>query len=337
MDSAFWRRDAALVKLPSAWVGCGSYTTDDLSFMLNRPIISATIRAKDRDTRDSLQSMLTDLVRRLRDIWITASASEHQLILGAMSESDLEAVSRILRAGRFNVDIGDPRVVYVETIRENAEAEGKYIRQTGGQGNYAHLKLRLEPQEWGSGYLFVNEVNDDVIPTNYRTAIHAAIEDARLSGILAGREMVDFKAVLYGGSHHETDSNEAAFNIAASTAFKEAARKANPVLIEPMMALEVTTSQDYVDLILRDLSRRRSQIQIAEHGLIRAIAPLAELLGYEKDLQAMSDQLAECTMRFSHYAELADGEQPGDETGITANKPTGPKPKHGSIANPQPE
>lgn len=160
----------------------------------------------------------------------------------------------------------------------------------------------------------------------------------RLNGFLAGHEMVDFKATLYGGSYHDTDSNEAAFKIAASAAFKEAAGKASPVLLEPMMALEVTTSQDYVDMIVRDIRQRRGKIQSAEHGVIRAIVPLAETLGYAKDLESETNEMAGCFMRFAHYVELPAGEQPGScQEGITPHKPSGPKPKHGSIANPQPE
>lgn len=301
--------------------------------MQNRPIISATIRAKDRDTLDSLQHALADLAHLSGGEWSTASADEHELILGAMSESSLEAVCRILRALRLNLDIGAPKVIYVETIRENAEAQVKYIRQTGGQGNYAHLKLRLEPQERGSGYKFVDEIEGDVIPANYRNVIREGIEKSRRDGFLAGHELVDFKATLYDGSYHDTDSNDAAFRIAASLAFKEAAGKASPVLLEPMMELEVTTSQDYVDMIVRNIRRRRGQIQTAEHGLIRAIAPLAETLGYAKDLESQTNGLAGCFMRFAHYAEVPDGEQPRDNgTGIPVTNPKGPSPKEGSTA-----
>lgn len=299
--------------------------------MQSRPIISATIRARDNDAGNSLRYVLTDIARRRGDIWITPGTDANQLVLGAMSESDLGAVCRILRAPKLNADIGDPKVIYVETIREDAEAESKYIRQTGGQGNYAHLKLRLEPKERGSGYLFVDDIKGGVIRTNYIAAIQAGIEQARRTGVLAGYEMVDFKAILYDGNYHDTDSNDAAFKIAASTAFKEAAQKANPILLEPSMALEVTTSQDYVDMIMRDLRQRRGEIQTAEHGLIRAIAPLAELLGYAKELELRTNGLAGCFMRFAHYADRPDGEQSGsDEAGIPVNNPKAPKPKYGS-------
>jgi elongation factor G len=301
--------------------------------MQTRPIISAAIRAKDKDTRDSLQHVLTDLAQRLGNISIIAGTNENQIILGAMGERDLKAVCRILRAGRLKVDIGEPRVIYLETIRNQAEGAGKYIKQTEGRGNYGHVKLRLEPLERGHGYQFIDEIRDGVIPTNYIQAIQGGIEEARLKGLLAGNEIVDFKATLYDGSYHDMDSNEMAFKIAASSAFKEAALSAGPIVLEPMMSLEVTTSQDYVDVIVRDLRLRRGQIQTAEHGLIHAIVPLAEMLGYAKDLESSTNGLAECLIRFAHYSKLPDGEQPGnDEAGITANKPSGPKPKHSSAA-----
>src|SRR6266566_2697636 len=210
-----------------------------------------------------------------------------QTIISGMGELHLEIiVDRMMREFSVEANVGKPQVAYRETIRKHAEAEGKYIRQTGGRGQYGHVKIRLEPQQPGAGYEFVNDI---------------------VGGVLAGYEMVDVKAILYDGSYHEVDSNEMAFKIAGSMAFKEAARKASPVLLEPVMAVEVVTPEDYAGVIMGDLSSRRGRIEGMEHRagsqVIKAIVPLAEMFGYATHMRSSTQGRAEYSMHFARYEE----------------------------------
>ena len=249
-----------------------------------------------------------------------------------MGPSELNRVCILIRDGyRIAVEIGEPSVIYLETIRRHSVAEGKYIRQTGGLGNYGHVKIQMEPTEEGKGIEFTNRVQDGQIPTRYIPSIESGIREALQGGVLAGYKIVDTKVTLFDGSYHSEDSNEMAFRIAASMAFKDAARKANPVILEPVMAVEVLVPAKYVDAVIDDLSRRRGRIESIDAETlaqtIRAKAPLAEMLYYSAQLDALTDGWGQGTMEFVRYEVASRPDQAdGDEAGVTAKRPSGPKP-----------
>jgi elongation factor G len=257
--------------------------------------------------------------------------TDGETVISGMGELHLESIcDRISREYKIQLDVGEPKVIYLETIRKHAEAEGKYIRQVGGRGQYAHLKLRLEPREPGSGYEFVDEIKDGAVPSEFVERVDLGIQEAMKGGVLAGHEMVDVRAVLYDGSYHVGDSNEMAFRIAGSMAFKEAARKASPVVLEPVMSVEVTTPEDFAGAIVGDLSRRRGWIERMEHRagsqVIRAIVPLATMIGYAPHMRSITQGRVSYSMNFARYEEVPRGyESGGDEAGVTANKPKRPQ------------
>jgi elongation factor G len=220
-------------------------------------------------------------------------------------------------------------VIYLETIRKQAEAEGKYIRQTS-RGQYAHVKVRLEPLEPGSDYQFADEIVGGTVPKEYIKPIDQGMQEAMEGGVLAGYPMVDIKATLYDGGYHDVDSNEMAFKIAGSMAFKEAARKASPVILEPVMAVEVVTPEDSAGTIMGDLSSRRGRIEGMEHRagsqVIKAIVPLAEIFGYAIHMRSITQGRASYSMQFDRYEVVPRRGEPGwDEAGVTANRPKSPK------------
>jgi elongation factor G len=225
-----------------------------------------------------------------------------------MGELHLEIiVDRMMREYKVEANVGKPQVAYRETIRKQAEGEGKYIRQTGGSGNYGHAKIRLEPNEPGKGYEFINDIKGGVIPKEFIKPIDMGIREALLGGVLAGYEMVDVKASLYDGSYHDVDSNEMAFKIAGSMAFKEAARKASPVLLEPVMSVEVTVPEDYMGTIIGDLNSRRGRIEGMEARVgvqvIKAMVPLSTMFGYATHMRSSTQGRANYSMEFSRYEE----------------------------------
>jgi elongation factor G len=211
------------------------------------------------------------------------------------------------REHKVEANVGEPKVAFRETIRKTAEAEGKYIRQTGGSGNYGHVKIRLEPNEPGKGFEFINEITGGVVPKEYIKPTEQGIREALHNGVLAGYEMVDFKAVLYDGSYHDVDSNEMAFKIAGSMAYKEAAKKASPVLLEPMMAVEVTVPEEHMGTIIGDINSRRGRIEGMEHSggsqVIKAMVPLKEMFGYVNDIRSSTQGRASYSMQFARYEE----------------------------------
>jgi len=205
-------------------------------------------------------------------------------------------------------NVGAPQVSYRETIRAKVEQEGKFVRQSGGRGQYGHVYLRLEPQEPGTGYEFANEIVGGVVPKEYIPAVDKGVQEAMTSGVLAGFPMVDIKVALYDGSYHEVDSSEMAFKIAGSICFKEAARKAKPVLLEPIMKVEVVTPEDFMGDVMGDLNSRRGMIQGMEEApagkIIRAEVPLAEMFGYATDLRSATQGRATYSMEFAKYNEV---------------------------------
>jgi elongation factor G len=230
-----------------------------------------------------------------------------------MGELHLEIiVDRMMREFNVQANVGKPQVAYRETIRKHSEAEGKYIRQTGGSGQYGHVKIRIEPNEPGKGYEFVNEVVGGTVPKEYIKPVEQGIREAMEGGILAGYAMVDVKATLYDGSYHEVDSNEMAFKIAASMAFKEAARKASPVLLEPVMSVEVVVPEEFMGTIIGDLNSRRGRIEGIEHRagsqVIKSMVPLSEMFGYATNMRSSTQGRATYSMHFSRYEEVPRSE-----------------------------
>jgi len=231
-----------------------------------------------------------------------------QTIISGMGELHLEIiVDRMMREYKVEANVGKPQVAYRETIRSNSEAEGKYIRQTGGSGNYGHAKIRISPNEPGKGYEFINDIKGGTIPKEYIKPIDQGIQDAMQRGVLAGYEMVDIKVSLYDGSYHDVDSNEMAFKIAGSMAFKEAAKKAKPVLLEPVMAVEVTVPEEYMGTIIGDLNSRRGRIEgmemVGTTQAIRATVPLSTMFGYATHMRSSTQGRANYSMQFKQYEE----------------------------------
>ena len=273
------------------------------------PVISVAVEPKTKADQEKMGMALSKLAQEDPTFKVHTDPDSGQTIISGMGELHLEIiVDRMMREYKVEANVGKPQVAYRETIRRKAEAEGKYIRQTGGRGQYGHAKIRIEPNEAGKGYEFVNDVVGGSVPKEFIKPIDQGIKEAMEGGILAGYEMVDVKAILYDGSYHDVDSNEMAFKIAGSMAFKEAARKASPVLLEPVMAVEVVTPEDYAGVIMGDLSSRRGRIEGMEHRagsqVIKAIVPLAEMFGYATHMRSSTQGRAEYSMHFARYEEV---------------------------------
>ncbi|HTC93497.1 MAG TPA: elongation factor G [Terriglobales bacterium] len=272
------------------------------------PVISVAVEPKTKADQEKMSLALSKLSQEDPTFKVHTDPDSGQTIISGMGELHLEIiVDRMMREYKVEANVGKPQVAYRETIRKKAEAEGKYIRQTGGRGQYGHAKIRIEPNEAGKGYEFLNEITGGSVPKEYIKPIDQGIQEALEGGVLAGYPMVDIKVELYDGSYHEVDSNEMAFKIAGSMAFKEAARRASPVLLEPVMAVEVVTPEDYAGTIMGDLSSRRGRIEGMEHRagsqVIKAIVPLAEMFGYATHMRSSTQGRAEYSMHFARYEE----------------------------------
>jgi elongation factor G len=271
-------------------------------------VISVAIEPKTKADQEKMGVALSRLADEDPTFKVRTDVESGQTIISGMGELHLEIlVDRMKREHKVEANVGEPRVAFRETIRKTAEAEGKYIRQTGGSGNYGHVKIRLEPGEPGSGFQFLDAIRGGVVPKEYIKPTEQGIREALTGGILAGYEMVDFKAVLYDGSYHDVDSNEMAFKIAGSMAFKEAARKASPVLLEPMMAVEVTVPEEHMGTIIGDINSRRGRIEGMEHvggsQVVKAMVPLKEMFGYVNDIRSSTQGRASYSMQFARYEE----------------------------------
>jgi elongation factor G len=293
-------------------------------------ILSFAIEPICDEERASLLRELNVLVQEDPSMRIEVKSFEERLIISGEDELQLRQVQRKI-PDKHQAQIGELKINFRETIRKPAEAEGKYIRQAGGSGNYGHCKIRLEPNEPGKGFEFIDEIKGGVIPREYIKPVEQGIREAAQGGILGGYEVLDFKAALYDGSYHEVDSNEMAFMIAGSLAFKEAARKANPVLLEPMMAVEATVEDPFVPTIIDDLNSRRGRIVGIENAaglqVVRAIVPLAEMLS------SNSRGRLRCSMSFAGYEAVPPRHGPsGDDASAYAKKPLSPRPRAGSAA-----
>jgi elongation factor G len=270
------------------------------------PVISIAIEPKTKTDQEKLGGSLQKLATEDPSFRVTTDRETGQTIIAGMGELHLEIiVDRLLREFKVDANVGKPQVAYKETVRRSVEREAKFVRQTGGRGQYGHVVLRVEPRPPGTGFEFVDATKGGVIPREYIPAVERGIVDSMETGPLAGYPMVDVKATLLDGSYHEVDSSEIAFKIAGSMALKEGARKADPVILEPVMAVEVVVPEEFMGDVIGDLSGRRGKI----HGMearagaqvITAQVPLAEMFGYATDLRSMTQGRATYTMQFSHY------------------------------------
>jgi elongation factor G len=272
------------------------------------PVIAVAVEPKTKGDQEKMGVALSKLAQEDPTFKVHTDPDSGQTIISGMGELHLEIiVDRMMREFSVEANVGKPQVAYRETIRKQSEAEGKYIRQTGGRGQYGHVKIRLEPNQAGKGYEFVNDIVGGVIPKEYIKPVDQGMQEAMEGGVLAGFPMVDVKATLYDGSYHEVDSNEMAFKIAGSMAFKEAARKASPVILEPVMSVEVVVPEDFAGAIMGDLSSRRGRIEGMEHRagsqVIKAIVPLAEMFGYATHMRSSTQGRATYSMHFARYEE----------------------------------
>jgi elongation factor G len=273
------------------------------------PVIRVAIEPKTKAGQEKMGIALSKLAEEDPTFRTYTDEETGQTIIAGMGELHLEIiVDRLLREFKVEANVGKPQVAYKETIRKSADVENRYVRQTGGKGQYGHVKIIVEPNESGKGYEFINKIVGGVIPKEYFNAIDQGIQGAMQSGVLAGYNVVDVKVTLYDGSYHEVDSSEMAFKIAASIAFKDACRKADPVLLEPIMKVSVTIPEEYLGDVIGDLSSRRGHIQGMEARAgaqqVDALVPLSEMFGYATDLRSKTQGRGQYTMEPSHYVEL---------------------------------
>ncbi len=271
------------------------------------PVIDVAIEPKTQADQDKLGVALQKLAEEDPTFRVKTDEETGQTVISGMGELHIEIiVDRLLREFKVNANIGKPQVAYRETISGAAtNVEGKYVRQSGGRGQYGHVVIDIEPLEEGAGFIFENNIVGGIIPKEYIPAIEAGIKEAMGNGVLAGYPMVDVKVRLHDGSYHEVDSSEMAFKIAGSIAFKEAANRAKPILLEPIMSVEVTTPEEYMGDVIGDLNSRRGQVQgmepRANAQVVKALVPLSEMFGYATDLRSKTQGRATYSMQFSHY------------------------------------
>lgn len=272
------------------------------------PVISVAVEPKTKSDQEKMGLALSKLAQEDPSFQVRTDEESGQTIISGMGELHLEIiVDRLRREFKVEANVGAPQVAYREAIRKTIQQEGKFVRQSGGRGQYGHVWIRLEPLERGSGYEFVNSIVGGVVPKEYIPAVDKGIQEQLQNGVLAGYPMVDVKATLYDGSYHDVDSSEMAFKIAGSMAFKEGALKANPALLEPVMKVEVVTPEEYMGDVMGDLNRRRGIVQgmddVTAGKIVRAEVPLAEMFGYATDLRSATQGRATYSMEFSKYSE----------------------------------
>jgi len=303
----------------AAAVGLKDITTGDTLCAMNDvitlermvfpdPVISVAVEPKTKADQEKMGIALSKLAQEDPSFRVHTDEESGQTIISGMGELHLDIiVDRMKREFKVEANVGRPQVAYRETIRSSVEAEGKFVRQSGGRGQYGHVWIRLEPLPAGGGYEFENAIVGGVVPREYINSVDKGIREQVANGVIAGYPMVDVKATLYDGSYHEVDSSEMAFKIAGSMAFKNAAVKARPVLLEPLMKVEVVTPEDYMGDVMGDLNRRRGIVQGMEDSpsgkIINAHVPLSEMFGYATDLRSQTQGRATYTMEFDHYAE----------------------------------
>jgi elongation factor G len=304
----------------AAAVGLKDVTTGDTLCDVNKsitlermefpePVISVAVEPKTKSDQEKMGIALGRLAQEDPSFRVHTDEESGQTIISGMGELHLDIiVDRMKREFKVEANVGAPQVAYRETIRKTAEQEGKFVRQSGGRGQFGHVWLRIEPQASGEGYEFVNEIVGGVVPKEYIPAVDKGIQEAMQSGVIAGYPVVDVKVTLYDGSYHEVDSNENAFKIAGSMGFKAGVEKARPVILEPMMKVEVETPEEYMGDVIGDLNSRRGMVQGMEDGptgkLVKAEVPLAEMFGYATSLRSSTQGRASYSMEFAEYNEV---------------------------------
>ncbi len=313
VNEVFAGEIAAAIGLKNTITG-DTLCDEDKSIVLEKiifpePVISVAIEPKTKVDQERIGMALQKLTEEDPTFKVHTDEETLQTIIEGMGELHLEIiVDRMKREFKVEANVGVPQVAYKETIKNSAEAEGKYIKQSGGRGQYGHCWLRVEPQESGKGFEFVDAIKGGVIPREYLPAIEKGVKEAITRGIQAGYPVVDIKVTCYDGSYHEVDSSEVAFKMAGSISFQGACRKANPVILEPIMKVEVLTPEQFMGDVIGDLNSKRGQIQeMTDRGplkAVRAIVPLASMFGYTTSLRNITQGRASSTMEFSHYAEV---------------------------------
>lgn len=313
IDTVFTGDIAAVVGLKDTTTGdslCDEKTPILLESMeFPEPVIDIAIEPKTKADQDKLGLSLAKLAEEDPTFKVHTDEETGQTIISGMGELHLEIiVDRLLREFKVGANVGKPQVAYRETIRQTVKSEGKFVRQSGGRGQYGHVWLELQPLEPGSGFQFENKIVGGVVPREYIAPVETGVKDAMQSGILAGYPVVDLKVTIFDGSYHEVDSSEMAFRIAGSMAFKEGAQKAKPVLLEPIMKVEITTPEEYMGDIMGDFNSRRGRIDGMENRpgaqVIRGFVPLSEMFGYATAIRSASQGRAAYSMHFSHYEEV---------------------------------
>jgi len=273
------------------------------------PVISVAVEPRTKVDQDKMGLALQKLAKEDPSFRVHTDEESNQTIISGMGELHLDIiVDRMKREFRVEANVGKPQVAYRETIRKKIEQESKFVRQSGGRGQYGHVYLRIEPLPAGTGYEFANEIVGGSVPKEYIPAVDRGVREQMENGVVAGYPVVDCKVTLYDGSYHDVDSSEMAFKIAGSMGFREGAAKAHPVLLEPIMKVEVVTPEDYMGDVMGDLNRRRGLPQGMDDSpagkTIRAEVPLAEMFGYATDLRSMSQGRAVYSMEFQKYSEV---------------------------------
>jgi elongation factor G len=272
------------------------------------PVIHVAVEPKTKADQEKMGIALNRLAQEDPSFRVKTDPETNQTIISGMGELHLEIlVDRMKREFNVEANIGSPQVAYREAIKKSVEAEGKFVKQSGGKGQYGHVWLKVEPNEQGKGYEFIDAIKGGTVPREFIPAVDKGLQETIVAGVLAGYPIEDVKVTLFDGSYHDVDSNENAFKMAASFAFKDACRKADPVLLEPMMAVEVETPEDYMGDVMGDLSSRRGIVQgmddNASGKVITVEVPLSEMFGYSTTLRSLSQGRATYSMEFKHYAE----------------------------------
>jgi elongation factor G len=272
------------------------------------PVIHVAVEPKTKADQEKMGIALGRLAQEDPSFRVKTDVETNQTIISGMGELHLEIlVDRMKREFAVEANIGSPQVAYREAIKKSVEQEGKFVKQSGGKGQYGHVNLRIEPNEQGKGYEFVDAIKGGSVPREFIPAVDKGLKETIKAGVLAGYPIEDVKVTLYDGSYHDVDSNENAFKMAASFAFKDGCRKADPVLLEPMMSVEIETPEEYMGDIMGDLSSRRGIVQGMEDNasgkVIRSEVPLAEMFGYSTTVRSLSQGRATYSMEFKHYAE----------------------------------
>jgi elongation factor G len=304
----------------AAAVGLKDVTTGDTLCALDKPItlermefpepvISVAVEPKTKGDQEKMGIALSKLAQEDPSFRVSSDEESGQTIISGMGELHLDIiVDRMKREFKVEANVGAPQVAYRETIRTSIEQEGKFVRQSGGRGQFGHVYLRIEPQEAGAGYEFANEIVGGAVPREYIPAVDKGVQEAMGNGVMAGYPMVDVKVTLYDGSYHDVDSSEMAFKIAGSMCFREGASKAKPVLLEPMMKVEVITPEEYMGDVMGDLNSRRGIVQGMDDTpagrQIKAEVPLSEMFGYATDLRSATQGRANYSMEFAKYSEV---------------------------------